>query len=392
MMAHADTLRRYFPAVQQQVYLNTGSNGALPESSIQAMQSVLEYLLHNGRKNTVYTREVQRVSSTIKEMLGQMLDVPSHSLALTESTTHGINIILWGIALQPGDEIIVSDLEHEGVLLPLFVQRDRRGVVIKRFSTAGRKEDWLPSLTRMITPRTRMIVVSHVTHLMGKRLPVEEISKIAHDHGIYLLVDGAQGVGAERVSLRQMGCDFYVFPGHKWLCGPDATGALYIRPDLQIEMFQTFVSSSSLAGSSAQSFSADGSYLWAEGAARFEHLHADLLRLSGLLESLKVIHIQAGLDFIQARIAGLTSRFMDGLLELPEWQILTPRDARAGLIHVRLPRNVSLDALQQMFHQRDIDVKLYAKERVLRVAPSFYNNEDDVDRFLHALFEFTESK
>lgn len=385
-MAHADTLRRLFPAVQDQVYLNTGSYGALPTTTASVMTSTLEALLTNGRLHHSYLDSIREVQESIRELLGSLLHVPPDSIALTESTGHGLNIVLWGIPFQPGDEVIVTDVEHEAALLPVFVQRERRSVSV-RLARGGRtSEEWLASVERVMSARTRLLVVSHVAHGTGQRLPIEALTKLAHDRGVLVMVDGAQGAGVDLVDLEAVDCDFYAFPGYKWLCGPDGTGALYIRPELHSLLLQTFISGASLV-SHDPAYTLSGTYLTAPGAARHEHARTDLVKWRGLLESLKLLHVQAGFDFMSARIRGLTAEVYDGLLEYSGVEVTTPREARAGLIHFRVRGQRDVTALKKLFTRRNIDVKACVDTATLRVSPSFYNNSEDIRRFLNVLEE-----
>jgi L-cysteine/cystine lyase len=148
---------------------------------------------------------------------------PGHVLLAT-STTEGCNIVLAGFPLEPGDEIVTTDSEHPGLMVPLQLS----GAVLKVARLAGRPVDAaLEAVMNEVTPRTRLIALSHVLWLNGQVLPIAEIKERSR---LPLLVDGAQSVGAIPVAAGV--ADYYTVSGQKWLCGPEQTGALYVAdPD-----------------------------------------------------------------------------------------------------------------------------------------------------------------
>ncbi len=379
-MALVDNLRRDFPVLRQATYLNTGSFGALPQAAAERMKETIVQQWAEGRE-LVHSglAEVQR---DIREQLAFLYHVEADSWALTDSTTHAMNAVLWGLPLVAGDEVLITDIEHPGTLLPVFAQKQRRGVVVRRVVDNSQPGKLIEMLDAVVTPRTRLVVCSQVSYLTGHRLPVEEIVQWAHGRGILALVDGSQGAGAEELRLRELDVDFYAFPGHKWLCGPEGTGALYVRNDLVSLLEPTYVGTASLRHRA--DWTKDGFYLPSERSNRFEHSTSDMMLWVGWRESLKYLRIQTGWDYVFTRTKGLSGILLDHLLDLPHVHVATPRDARVGLVSFQVT-GFSAARVVEAARQRGIQLQLLAAHNMVRVSTGFYNIEEELERLTRFL-------
>jgi selenocysteine lyase/cysteine desulfurase len=210
-----DALRAAFPLLERVSYLNAGTNGPIPRTAADAVAAEIDAELEGGRGDKAFFEE--RVIARVDELrrrVAPLLGCDPSELALTDSTTGGVNAVLSMLELGPGDEVLTSDEEHPGVLAPLGAGRARRG-----FEVRAVPFDELPGATG---PRTRLVAVSHVSWINGRVLDAAAI-------GAPLLLDGAQGLGAVPVDVRVLGCDFYAASGQKWLCGPNGLGYLFVR-------------------------------------------------------------------------------------------------------------------------------------------------------------------
>jgi selenocysteine lyase/cysteine desulfurase len=163
----------------------------------------------------------------------EFLNCDKEEIAFVGCATEGINIVVNGLPLKSGDEVILTTHEHVAGNLPLLNKAKRDGIVLKTFEPDTK--NWRGNLERiekLITKKTRLIFVSHVTCTTGQRLPEKEICKLAKDKGIWVFLDGAQAPGMMPVNLREYNCDFYTTSGHKWLLGPKRTGILYVKKEL----------------------------------------------------------------------------------------------------------------------------------------------------------------
>lgn len=258
--------RAQFPVLEKFAYLNAGSAGPLPRAAVKATRESLERDLEEGRSGTAYIEELMEQRERIRGAIAAVLGATAELIALTESTTRGCQIVIAGLGLGPEDEVVTSAEEHFGLLGPLHGSGAH--VVV-----AEADEE---TLLAAVTPRTRLIAVSHVLWTTGRRL---DLGRLRQPEGPPLLVDGAQSAGAIPVDLGA--ADFYTVSAQKWLCGPDPTGALYVRDPERLRLALPSVFS-------PQSHEGDGSYVPKGGARRFDSGWIGAPTLAGLEAALAV--------------------------------------------------------------------------------------------------------
>jgi L-cysteine/cystine lyase len=215
-----EELRAQFPVIERVAYLNAGTNGPVPRRAFEATVAALREQLEEGRSSKAwFDHQIERID-LLRERAARLLGATQGDVALTGSTTDGVNAVLHAIDLGRGNEILTSDEEHPGVLGPIATARDTRGVSVR---VVPFKE--LPGEVR---PETRVVVTSHVSWATGQVMDTAPLAT----SGALVLLDGAQGLGAVPVDVRALGCDFYAASGQKWLCGPGGMGYLYANPEL----------------------------------------------------------------------------------------------------------------------------------------------------------------
>jgi L-cysteine/cystine lyase len=205
-------------------YLNAGTFGPLPRRSASAMADAVVRDLQLGRSSREFFEGLLALREELRESFRALLGAPAGSIALTASTTEACNVVLGGLGLGPGDEVVTTDSEHPGLFGGLVASGATLRMAAIRDRPAG---EALAALEAEITARTRLVALSHVSWLTGAVLPVAELT----GRGVPLLVDGAQAAGAIPVDVAELGCDFYTVSAQKWLLGPDATGCLYVKPE-----------------------------------------------------------------------------------------------------------------------------------------------------------------
>ncbi|MEA2403292.1 MAG: L-cysteine/cystine lyase [Thermoleophilaceae bacterium] len=213
-------LRAQFPVFERFEYLNAGTTGPIPRQAYDAALASLRRQLEEGRSGHEFLERCLERIELLRARVAALTGAEVGEVALTGSTTDGVNSALGALDLGPGDEVLTSDQEHPGVLAPLGALRERRGVSVRVVPFA--------ELADAVGPRTRLVATSHVSWMTGA---VVDASALAATPALVLL-DGAQGLGAVPVDVRALGCDFYAASGQKWLCGPNGLGYLYARAEV----------------------------------------------------------------------------------------------------------------------------------------------------------------
>jgi L-cysteine/cystine lyase len=269
-----DDARAQFPVLDRIAYLNAGSMGPLARQTIEAMAARQQRDLEQGRGGRVYIDEMLALRERVRAGLAAIIGVQPEKVALTTSTTEGCNIVLSGLRLRPEDEVVTTDTEHFGLLGPLHASGARVRVARIR---ALPPEQALETILAEVGPKTRLLALSHVSWQTGNLLPVEELQA---ETGLPLLVDGAQTAGTIPVDAASF--DFYTVSGQKWLCGPDSTGALYVREpgELHVALPTYF---------SQDEYEDTGEYKPKAGAARFDRGWIPTASLAGVDAALGTI-------------------------------------------------------------------------------------------------------
>jgi selenocysteine lyase/cysteine desulfurase len=230
-----DELRAEFPLLQRVAYLNAGTNGPVPARAVKAAAAALDRQRDEGRGGRAFFEALIEGHRRLRERAARLLGCDAAEVALTRSTTDGVNTVLGALELGPGDEVLTSDEEHPGLLAPLAGLRRRRGIGVRAVP--------FEELAAEVGPRTRLVACSHVSWVTGR---VFDAAALA-DAAVPVLLDGAQGLGAVPVDVRALGCDFYAASGQKWLCGPNGLGYLYLRGETAGTLVPGSVSFGSLA-------------------------------------------------------------------------------------------------------------------------------------------------
>jgi L-cysteine/cystine lyase len=289
--------RSQFPVLEKLSYLNAGTEGPLSRRAADAARARIELETTGGRCGPEYFESLMDLAARLREAYAGVLGADPVDVALTGSTTDGVNTILSGLDLRPGDEILTSDEEHPGLLAPLGRARLRHGVSVRLAPFA--------ELAGQVNASTRLIACSHVSWVGGMVADVESLVAT----GVPVLLDAAQAVGAVPVDVRALGCDFYAGSGQKWLCGPEGSGCLYVKRERLDELVVPWPGYSSVADAKdALSFEP------AENAARLDHGFPPGLRSAWALESMAVLG-EPGLDWVHERAATLAASLAASLAE-----------------------------------------------------------------------------
>lgn len=374
------TLRAEFPALASGSYLNTGGGGLIPASVARAAGDRLaryysqEMPVH--QRDVVMRQEFEAARGTVARTLG----TSPERIAFAESTADATKAVLYNIAWQPGDQVAYLSSEHFALTIQLRFLAGLYGLELIEIPDEIGPVD-PEAVVRYLSPKVRLLCVSHVAYATGALQPITEITAVAHRHGVPVLVDGAQGLGATAFNIEQSGCDFYTFPGQKWLLGPEGVGGIYVSAAGQ-ELLQPRV----IGIPSCRSFKTDGQYELHTDARLLELNKVNPVYYTALADSIRWVD-SLGRDWTLTRIQELCKRLQDGLREIPGVNLITPPSPAesAGLVCAHLDWPEGAQTLAALWEQERVVIRQYRSPVGFRVSPHFYNNEDDVDHFLQVM-------
>lgn len=372
-------VRAQFPLDPGLSYFNTGGLGPSPYPVLETVNR--------------HTLALERISEPGHELVAQVrrgacefLHCEEDELAITRNTTEGMNTVARGLPFRPGDEVLLTTHEHPGGAMPWFALARDSGIVVRTFEPGSGGDDTLERVRASVTPRTRVVSVSHITCTTGMVLPVRQIAALCRDRGVLSVIDGAQAVGMIPVDVHDLGCDFYATSGHKWLLGPKGTGLLYVRREMLDVWRATFV-----GAYSDEEFHLDRGIFRPLAAARaVEYGTRNTALILGLGAAIDFIR-DLGIERIARRGRELCAYLTKRLEALQEVAILTPTDAAASgsIVTFRVPRPdfEPWEWANELKETHRIRVRPVGEHglNALRVSTHMFNTFDDIDRLVAAL-------
>ncbi len=363
-------LRETMPALESGVYCNWGAGGPSPRRVVDAAESTLERHEYEAPTAEGMYPAAFDVYDEARAAVGDLLGAAPAEIALTESTTDGINRVAGAFDWDADDVVVRTDLEHSAGILPWQRLEREYGVEVRVLETEDGRLDL--EHAKAAAEDATLFCVSSLTWTHGTRLPVAEIVEIARDAGALTLVDAVQSPGQVPVDVREWGADFVVGAGHKWLLGPFGAGFLYVRDGVEDGL-----SPAAIGYRSVEDENADN-YRYAPGARRFEVGTASPAPHAGLTEAIGLIE-EVGIDAIQRRIEALTDRLKDGL---PDDRLLSPREYESGLVTIDADDPA---ATVDRLAERGIVVRPLPTPDAIRASIHAFNSERDIDALLEAL-------
>jgi len=387
----ASTDSAFWKAVRQQYtlepdlhYMNTGGLGPAAKPVIKVFTDVM---LHN---QTISEHDHHAFEGA-RETTAGFFGAEASEICFTRNATEGNSIIAGGLVLAEGDEVIFENHAHPGGSGPWYNQAIRRGVVVKLFEPDTQTvEGNLARIRALITPRTKVIQISHLTAPTGILLPSAEIAKLAHAHGIWFHVDGAQSAGMFPFTMADIGCDSYATSGHKWMGAPHETGILFIRKDRNEEVIP--ISAGSYTGpipmDSDNLLIADANMTYAKNATRHEYGTRSAANILGVAAAID-FHHKVGRDRIAAHGRTLATQLREGLHKIPSIEVLTPESPEmcASIMGFRTPRISYRDLLVQLAEEHRFRLRPVSEQGLdsVRVSTHLFNSAQECELLLGAI-------
>ncbi|HEY0180203.1 MAG TPA: cysteine desulfurase [Dokdonella sp.] len=311
-------------------------------------------------------------------------------IVLTSGTTQAINLVAYSYALprlRPGDEILVTTMEHHANIVPWQIVAERAGAKVVAAPITPRGELVVEEFVARLTPRVRLAAVTHVSNVLGTVNPIRELARAAHAHGVPLLVDGSQAAPHLPIDVRALGCDFYALTGHK-MFGPTGTGALWARRELLREMPPFFG-----GGEMIREVRFEGT-TFADPPHRFEAGTPNIAGFVGLGAAIDYVE-SLGRERIAAYERDLLGYATDAFASVPGLRVFGEAAHKAAVISFLVEGAHAHDlatlldhegvAVRSGHHCAHPLMQFYGVPATTRASLAFYNTRDEVDRFVDAL-------
>jgi cysteine desulfurase/selenocysteine lyase len=390
-----DAIRAEFPILSREVhgrplvYLDNAASAQKPEAVIEAMAGAMRGAYANVHRGLhALANETTEAFEAARATVARFINAPSpESIVFTKSGTQAINIVAAGLEIQPGDEIVLSVMEHHSNIVPWHFLRERKGAVLKWVDIDDDGVINPAALDALIGPRTKLVTLSHMSNVLGVKTRADELIAVAHAKGVPVMLDGCQRVVHSRVDIQALDVDFFAFTGHK-LYGPTGIGVLYGKRDLLAKMppFE--------GGGEMIDIVERERVTYNEPPHRFE---------AGTPPILEAIGVKAAIDWfnaqdraaIEAHEAALRDRAMDALRGL-NWVKLHGQAPDKGAIVAFSVEGAHPHDVAQILDRQGVAVRAghhcaqplmqrLGVTATARASFALYNRLDEVDAFIEAL-------
>ncbi len=373
------------------VYLDNAASTQTPRQVVDAVSSM--YFTHKANVHRgVHTLSMEatglqeRARTKVAGVIGAGEDA---EIIFTRGTTEAINLVAssYGELLEPGDEVILSQMEHHANIVPWQLLRERRGIRIKVVPITANGELDMEVFASLFTPRTKVVSVCHVSNVLGTVNPVEEIVAMAHDHGAVVLIDGAQAVPHLKVDVRALGVDFYVFSSHK-MYGPCGVGVLYGRREL-LEKMPPYQ-----GGGEMISHVTFEHTTFAELPFKFEAGTPDYVDIAAFYTAIEYMQ-SIGMERIAAHEHDLLVYTTERMMQIPGMRIFGTAPHKSAVISFLIGHEHHYDigllldklgiAVRTGHHCAQPLMQALGVEGTVRASMAVYNTREECDKFIAAL-------
>lgn len=368
-------LRREFPTLERWNYLDVARKTIAPRCQQQAMEEYSRDVYENAGADAWAATNVAETRSELARLLGAR---PSE-IAFTKNTTEGLNIAAHAFELRPGDNIVLTDMEHVANVW-VWKHWEARGIEIRYAKNRGGR---LPveAFLEKVDKRTRVVSTAYITYGNGYRVNLPQLGAECRSRGIRLVVDGVQAAGILATPLPALGADIVAIGGHKGLLGLTGSGIVYCREELVDELATPFIKSPVAAGSAVARAHVTSQFDYVRTAHRFEGGNPNFLGVRVLRRGAEFLQ-SIGLQQIEDRVRGLSSTCLK-LLKAAGLKSHTPDEweERAHIVNVLVPDAAGLMERLREKHRVVVNVK----DDALRLSMSFFNSEEDLEKAIHAI-------
>jgi len=333
----------------------------------------------NAQASRFARREYPAIAAAAKKELASFLNVSEEEIIFTRNATEALNIAIQGYPFRDDDEVLLNQLDYFSMIEAFRMLEKRGRIKVKSFEMPllpSNEEEIVEIYRKLITPKTRVLLLTHVSNINGLIVPVSKIAAMAKEKGIDVITDSAHALGQIKFSLPDMGADFVGMNLHKWIGNPVGAGVLYIKKERIKEM-------SSLFGDVS---TAD------DNINKLAHFGTTPFAVIMTVPDSLAFHQLMGIERISNRLHYLKSLWINQLRQHPGVEIVTPvqKELSCAIASFRIPGKSSSEVAAYLFKEHNVFTvsRVLGKEGCIRVTPSIYNSASDVEKFITAVKSF----
>ncbi len=375
--------RKQMPAAEKYIYMNSGGCGPMPVPVWKSMEDVFERMVSEGQVNVEIHGWLKELLEEVRKSVADFIHAEPEEIFFVRCIAEGLNTIVRMFDWEPEERVLISDQENPASILPFYAAEPILKLHTDMFSGIGNQEQIVEQFSEKLTSKTKMAVVSHVFHTNGTVIPAACMCRQAAEKNVITVLDGAQAAGNVPIDVKELGCDFYLLSCHKWLCGPEGIGAVYIRKDLIPNVKVPFGGVGMQTDFDVESHRI--SYM--PDARRFEYGGRHIPMYAAFRECIRLADA-IGMEHITNRTRHLHG-YCRGCMEKlgSSVEILSPEDERlwTAIFALRIPGRDHREIVRRAWEEermiiqwRTVDLK--TKEEGLRISLNWFIREQDIDR------------
>ena len=388
--------KKDFPIFNERIYgnplifLDSAASAQKPETVLAAMEKMARTYYANVHRGAYYLSEMSTIAyEDARKTVARFIGAREKDVIFVRGATEGMNLVAqtYGRTLLPGDEILLSEAEHHSNLVPWQLLAAEKGVLLRfaRVTDDGLLD--MDDFKSKLSSKTKLVGMTHMSNVLGTLFPIKEVTRLAHESGALVLIDGCQGIVHEKVDMRDIGCDFYASSGHK-LYGPTGIGFLYAKAELM-----NTLSPWQGGGDMVKTVTFEKS-TFAETPARFEAGTPAIVEAVGLAAALRYLE-GLTLNAIETHEETVMNALKDGLWSVQGVKPLGNMALKKSLISFNIegfhPQDIAmlLDkqgiAVRVGHHCAEPVTEKYGVSSSIRASIGLYNDLEDVAAFIKAL-------
>ena len=388
-------MRELCPALLNKTYFNYGGQGPLPTPSLEAIQASWRRIQELGPFTTDVWPFIGAEVSSTRRRLAELCGVAPHRLALSENVTSGCVLPLWGLPFVAGDRLLISDCEHPGVVAACVELARREDLVIDTMPVQQLRGDQpstdagvMDALEQGLTPRTRLVVLSHLLWNTGQIMPITAVAErlAQHPQSPFLLVDAAQSFGQIPVQQAAAAADIYAFTGHKWACGPEGLGGVALSERVLAQGQPTVIGWRSLRDESKADLSSSDPFH--HDSRRFEVATSCVPLMAGLRRSLDLLDQEGTGDERWTQIQSRSEALWQALNNLDGVTPLLQVPPASGLVSFQLRHDAPPAEVVRLLGQQGLWIRDLADPSCLRACTHVTTTEAEAEALTTAIARY----